>query len=363
MADHTPTEDQVFEAALNLTQSHQPITVSTVREALGGSGNYTTINRYLAAWRAQYQAPEAAAAEVPPEIERVMAAATQSVWHAAARHARAAIDEIKQLSQQQLAQQEAELAEARGEITRLEGESRSRDEALNLARLEFDGLNEQLAAAHAELALLQERTRQQDARLQEHQSQIQRSQSDVERERSGAERAGQEAEEARLTITSLREETQEARREIARLEEELSDQAETLTQAQGETQRMAENAQQLSQALEQANHHRQGSEHEFERLQDRYAQSQTEMEKLLQALESERQRRQDNENTLTELRETAAALKAERAAEERRSRELASQVEQLQARLFELVTEASERSQTPPAPETELASNPSTAEA
>jgi DNA repair exonuclease SbcCD ATPase subunit len=337
MNDTAITEDQVFKTATYLAENGLPVTVCTLREALGGTGSYTTLSAHLDAWRNRNGPGENRLPEVPPEVERVMGAATQSLWHAAANQAQRAVDEIKQIAQQQVAQQEAELAEARQEIVRLEHDAGVGHAALGQARREIEDLYEQLAVARGELTLLQERTHQQDERLREHQAQLMWLQADAERERKATAKAQKDAEELRLTLSATREDAQEARREIARLEEEISEQAETLADTETRARESDQRAEQLKTALEAESGSRQNLEHQLERLQDKHLQAHTENEKLIKALEQECQRREHAAATAAALGETVAELKAAGAAEARRATALGEQLGALQSQLVELV--------------------------
>jgi chromosome segregation ATPase len=332
------TEEQVFQAAASLAQANKPVSITAVRDVLGGAGSYTTINRLLSDWRSQQGMSESVIPTLPPEVEQVMAAAAQSIWRAAAAHAQRTVEEMRHLTQQQLTQQEAELAEAHHEIARLEEKSRLDAEAGDRSRQNLNAAAVEIAEARSEIALLQERTAQLEERLGEHQTQLTRLQEELERERGAATKARQEAEEARLALAANRDEVQEARRDIARLEEETLDQAEALTQARAETQSALERSEQAAAESAQASQARQHSEHQLERLQDKYSQSQAEVQRLLHELDDERQRLRQSEAALAERRETLATVKAERDLEERRAESLAEQLAQLQNQLIELVS-------------------------
>jgi chromosome segregation ATPase len=236
-----------------------------------------------------------------------------------------------------VAQQEAELAEARQEIVRLEHDAGVGHAAFGEARREIEDLGEQLAVARGELTLLQERTHQQDERLREHQAQLMWLQADAERERKATAKAQKDAEELRLTLSATREDAQEARREIARLEEEISEQAETLADTETRARESDQRAEQLKTALEAESGSRQNLEHQLERLQDKHLQAHTENEKLIKALEQECQRREHAAATAAALGETVAELKAAGAAEARRATALGEQLGALQSQLVELV--------------------------
>jgi len=112
------TQEQVFEAAANLSSNQQPVTVQAVREALG-VGSFTTITQHLRKWREQTK-PVTTVTAVPPEVEAATSRAVTSIWQVAEDLMRREIETIKQATQYQVHEYQHSFEEALQEIARLE---------------------------------------------------------------------------------------------------------------------------------------------------------------------------------------------------------------------------------------------------
>ena len=105
------TYDDVAAAASNLREAGTPVSLESLRDALGG-GSATAIARHLRAWRAEHERlPEPAPAELPPALLADLAR-----W--AQQHAEQAGLGAREL----LAQRERDLEDALDEAERLETE-------------------------------------------------------------------------------------------------------------------------------------------------------------------------------------------------------------------------------------------------
>ena len=135
MARQGISEQQVIEAAEQLAQSGQAVTVSAVREVIG-SGSFSTINGYLAKWKDSTD--KGKAADVP-DMPEAVGRAMRHLWGAAWNEAQSGIK-----------------AEREGlEAARREMERERRDMAQEIARLEAENAaqGDELAKVKAQLAV------------------------------------------------------------------------------------------------------------------------------------------------------------------------------------------------------------------
>jgi len=115
------TQAQVFDAAAELTTNQQPVTVQTVREALG-AGSFTTITQHLRKWREETKTLAPQPIVLPPEVEAAASRAAASIWRTADELMRREIEMIKQAAQLQVQDCQRHNDEALQEIARLERE-------------------------------------------------------------------------------------------------------------------------------------------------------------------------------------------------------------------------------------------------
>ena len=135
------TEQQVIDAAEGLAACGQAVTVAAVREALGGTGSYSTINPLLAKWR-EGSGGKGAASDVPDMPEGVGRAA-RAFWGAAWKEAQTSLQgerETLDAARRDLARERQDMTT---EILRLEEENTRQAD-------ELDRLREALAKAEAE---------------------------------------------------------------------------------------------------------------------------------------------------------------------------------------------------------------------
>lgn len=131
MQDQTPTYEEVAAAANGLHSDGQPVTVESVREALG-TGSPNVIHKHLAAWRADnVPPPETPKAEIPEPLVAALA------------------DWAKQFAEQSGAGNRDKLAQAESDLEAL---ARSGE----MLEAERDDLLSQLSSANALAAELTE---------------------------------------------------------------------------------------------------------------------------------------------------------------------------------------------------------------
>lgn len=102
MAKALVTADNVAQTADELVAQGQEPTILTVQEAIGG-GSYSTVKRYLDAWKAARTTAEAVG-DLPPEVAQVAQAAMQRVWQVAVAHAEQRVVQVREEMQRQVAE-------------------------------------------------------------------------------------------------------------------------------------------------------------------------------------------------------------------------------------------------------------------
>lgn len=118
MAKRIVTESTVHEAADALQSAGVAPTTITVQERTGGS--YTTVQRYLKNWQEARARDAAAAPDTPSALDAKAAAFIRALWVDATSIARDEVRHTQERAVQQVARIEAELAEAKQVIARLE---------------------------------------------------------------------------------------------------------------------------------------------------------------------------------------------------------------------------------------------------
>jgi septal ring factor EnvC (AmiA/AmiB activator) len=175
MARQGISTEQVYEAAGTLLEEGTPPTVQAVRERLG-SGSYTTISRYLDAWRKEHagQAP----ANIPAMPEKVMGA-FQQVWATAARVAQEDTETQRQALEAMRREMEKDRADMAAEIARLEKalegaehKASGLEKALETERKGRGEAQEQVTALRIDHARLEERAKAAEGRAGELKAQV-----------------------------------------------------------------------------------------------------------------------------------------------------------------------------------------------
>lgn len=246
MARQGVTEQQVIEAAEGLAANGQPVTVSAVREALGGTGSYSTINPLLAKWR-EASGGQRSGGDVPDMPEPVGRAA-RAFWGAAWKEAQDGIKGDREALDAARRDMARERQDMTGEILRLEAENarqaeelerrgaaldqaeaarRAAEEAANGLRVDNARLDERAKAAEgtadtlrADNARLEERTKTAETRADTLETERRGLAGEVNRLEADNARQAQEVE--RFRHASGKAEAEREREETARIQAEAS---------------------------------------------------------------------------------------------------------------------------------------------
>lgn len=184
MARQGISEQQVIEAAEQLAQSGQAVTVAAVREVIG-SGSFSTINLYLAKWKES--GDKGKAADVP-DMPEAVGRAMRHLWGAAWNEAQNGIKAEREGLEAARREMERERRDMAQEIARLEAENSAQGDELaklkeqlaaetaakakaetelNMLRIENARLDERAKAAESRGDELRQELGQLNARLQE----------------------------------------------------------------------------------------------------------------------------------------------------------------------------------------------------
>ncbi len=118
MARAIVTQEAVAEAAAQLVAAGEEPSIITVQAQIGG-GSFSTVKRYLDAWK-EAQATVPALVEAPPAVQEQAAAFGRAVWQAAVALAEQQVAQVRAETDRQVAQARASEAEAVQAVTRLE---------------------------------------------------------------------------------------------------------------------------------------------------------------------------------------------------------------------------------------------------
>lgn len=143
------TQQQVIDAAEQLHAEDKPITVQSLREAVG-AGSFSTISTHLRRWQEQRHA--AAAPAAPPQLDAVARRAVQCIWDAAAQISRTEIEAARRSARAELTTLQEHHQGALQEIERLERQAEQAREDNGAQELEIRGLRAELSQAQAALA-------------------------------------------------------------------------------------------------------------------------------------------------------------------------------------------------------------------
>lgn len=140
--------EAVSEAADALVVGGIEPSILAVQERIGG-GSFTTVKKHLTAW-AELRAEQAAATPAAPtELLGKTQEFGRALWAMAVAQAQADVQRVKDAAQAEVTALTKELAEATGEVVRLEGVETKLTEALEASQEQFRG---------AELALMEAQT-------------------------------------------------------------------------------------------------------------------------------------------------------------------------------------------------------------
>ncbi|NJO81562.1 MAG: hypothetical protein HC828_01545 [Blastochloris sp.] len=164
------TQEMVQQAADALAAAGEEPTLITVHERLG-AGSYTTISRFLKAWRNE-QAVSAAPPDAPPAVQEQLAVFGRAVWKAAIAQAEQDVAQVRTQAERQVAQAQTAVAEAEQVITRLEAAAEEQTRQFVQAQQERDSARSALEKAVVAEQVMNARLEAQTQRLSELQRQI-----------------------------------------------------------------------------------------------------------------------------------------------------------------------------------------------
>lgn len=118
-----------------------------VQSRLGGS--YTTVKRYLDAWKQARAQADAADTDTPAVILAKGQEWARSVWALAKREAQVQVQSMKEDARAQVEMLQADLAGAMAEITRLEGSETAQAATIEAQQIQLRGLELSLIQAQA----------------------------------------------------------------------------------------------------------------------------------------------------------------------------------------------------------------------
>ena len=205
MAKAIVTREAVFEAADALTEAGSDPSILAVQGRIGG-GSYSTVKRYLDAWKAE-QKSAAPIIEVPPDVAARGEELVRSLWGAAHSLAEQRIIEVRGEAEAQVRQARAELQAAEVTIARLEAEA-------DQAAQQLHAVQQQLVEARTALEEARTAARIAEARTAEQEQQI----ADLRRQ------AAQHREELDATRTQAMDHAR-LTGELGALRQQLHDQA------------------------------------------------------------------------------------------------------------------------------------------
>jgi len=171
MAKPLVTETQVFTVADQLQGSGTEPTILTVQERIGG-GSYTTVKRYLDAWKQQQTRQPVV--EVPADVTAQGMATIQALWVTAAQLAQEQVAHDRVEAQRQVADAQAALATAEAAITRYEADAEQLGTQLTDQQQQIEALTAQLAEARTDAATATATLAEQAARVHDLQQELAR---------------------------------------------------------------------------------------------------------------------------------------------------------------------------------------------
>ena len=142
------TQEAVFKAADTLAATGEEPSIIRVQETIG-AGSYTTIKRFLDAWKIARASERALPIEIPTEIAARGTEFVQALWQAAMALTEQRISQIRAEHERQVTETQARLSEAEQTIERLEVEAAERERTIEV-QIEVGKQHEQeLSILHA----------------------------------------------------------------------------------------------------------------------------------------------------------------------------------------------------------------------
>ena len=211
MAKALVTREAVFEAADALAAAGDDPSILAVQGQIGG-GSYSTVKRFLDAWKAERKSA-APVIEVPPDVAARGEELMRSLWGAAHNLAEQRIAEVRSEADQQVRQARAELEIAEATITRMEAEADQAAQQLNAVQGQFVEARTALEEARTAARIAEARTTEQERQIADLQRQVAQNRDELEAARAQA------IDQARLSgeLAALRQQLQDQAALIARL--------------------------------------------------------------------------------------------------------------------------------------------------
>jgi chromosome segregation ATPase len=171
MARAIVTEEDVAEVAQQLLEAGEEPTIIRVQAIIGG-GSFSTVKRYLDAWKAQRQVAVAAPVAAPSEIMQRAAEFGRLIWQEASILAAQEVQRVRQEAQRQVEEARAAAAEAEQVVDRLEAQVEEQAEQLEAAQRERDEAKVALGKAQVAAQVAEVRLEEQGQRLADLQRQV-----------------------------------------------------------------------------------------------------------------------------------------------------------------------------------------------
>jgi len=152
MAKPVVTTNLVEEAAEALLAKGEEPTIITVQQAIGG-GSYTTVKKYLDAWKARKAATTPV--EAPAEVEAQARQLARTVWAVALNHSEQQSAQLREEATRKIEEIRTDLATAEAIISRQERENEAQGRALEEARVLAETARQAAQAAETRMAELE----------------------------------------------------------------------------------------------------------------------------------------------------------------------------------------------------------------
>lgn len=211
MAKAIVTREAVFEAADALAGAGDDPTILTVQGRIGG-GSYSTVKRFLDAWKAERKSAPPVI-EVPPEVAARGEELVRSLWGAAHGLAEQRIAEVRGEAEAQVLKARAELQAAEATIARLEAEADQAAQQLDVAQQQLVEARTALGEARTAARIAEARTADQEQQITDLRRQVTQQREELEAARTQA------IDQARLSgeLAALRQQLQDQVALIERL--------------------------------------------------------------------------------------------------------------------------------------------------
>ena len=149
MAPPIATQKAVTEIANALVAEGLEPSIIAVQSRIGG-GSYSTVKRYLDAWKKERAQMHAAATDTPPAIQAKGQEFAHAVWTLACAQAQRDAQAVKDEARAEVAAVRADLAEATSEIARLENVESAQAAELDAQQSKLRQVELALAQAQAQ---------------------------------------------------------------------------------------------------------------------------------------------------------------------------------------------------------------------